>query len=84
MTCGDFIDLICAWERYNTSPLKRQNSDLNLKKARSFNDSDSFRTPTSNHDNYQISDFSKITTSMLKNDDLLFQSPIQVRPELKT
>lgn len=46
MTCGDFIDLVCAWERSTKEGLEgRQNSDLNLKKAGSFA-SDMYRTPT--------------------------------------
>ena len=39
MTCGDFIELICEFERHqhtqhsNATPIKRQNEDLNSKKA---------------------------------------------------
>jgi len=47
MTCGDFIDLICTWERMSKPIEKRQNLDSNLKKARSITDSDEFKTPKS-------------------------------------
>ncbi|CDW88729.1 UNKNOWN [Stylonychia lemnae] len=59
MTCGDFIDLICSWESYVQSKEKRQNSDLNQKKARSITDSDEFKTPKSNSYRDCVSDFTK-------------------------
>ena len=49
MTCGDFIDLIEAWEK-GQQQKKRQNQDLNLKKAGNsstqLESSDAYRTPT--------------------------------------
>ena len=44
MTCGDFIDLLAAWE--NSSQKRQKESNLNSKKARiSTPESDIFKTP---------------------------------------
>ena len=58
MTCGDFIELLSAWERYT----ERQNSYLNLKKAQKHRldaeKLDPFRTPSHTQSSLKISDFS--------------------------
>ena len=45
MNCGDFIELVAAWEKC-LKERQFSNSDLNSKKAGA--ESDAFRTPTSN------------------------------------
>jgi hypothetical protein len=46
LTCGDFIDILIAWENLN---LKRQNVNSNSKKAGNSTENDVFKTPPGTH-----------------------------------
>lgn len=79
LTCGDFIELVTAWE--NLKQIERQNSDSNLKKAANIAENDLFQTPTSDcimkHEN---NPFSSSATNSLQDSDSLNMHPTASKP----